>query len=41
MVSYTAGSNAGPLGLLKYTIYAPFLSYYRLGYRLSRLNKIG
>ena len=41
MVSYTAGSNAESLELLKYTIYTPFLSYCRLGYRLDKLNKIG
>ena len=41
MVSHTTGSDTEPLELLKYTIYAPFLSYYRLGYYLSRLSKTG
>ena len=41
MVLYTVSSNTGPLGLLEYTIYTPFLFYYRSGYRLGRLSKIG
>ena len=40
MVLYTASSNTGPLELLRYTVYAPFLSYCRLGYCLGRLSKI-
>ena len=41
MVLYIADSNTGPLELLKYTIYTPFLSYCRLEYCLNRLSKIG
>ena len=41
MVSHTAGSDVKSLKLLKYIIYTPFLSYYRLEYYLNRLSRIG